>query len=80
MPGWKPGSTPSTPRESMPEVVQFVMLGAPTIHFVVLAQAILCRGAGLSVVWPQFIALAAIGAALSGYALARFRSAIGAMA
>jgi ABC-2 type transport system permease protein len=69
----------STPRESMPEPVQFVMLAAPTTHFVMLAQAILYRGAGLAVVWPQFIALAVIGSALFGYALARFRSTIGTM-
>ena len=53
----------TTPRESMPEVVQYVMLAAPTTHFVMLAQAILYRGAGFDVVWPQFLALAAIGAA-----------------
>ena len=69
----------TTPRESMPELVQFVMLAAPTTHFVILAQAILYRAAGLAVVWPQFIALAAIGSGLFGYALARFRSSIGSM-
>jgi ABC-2 type transport system permease protein len=31
-------------------------------------------------VWPQFIAIAAIGAALFGLALARFRKTIAAMA
>jgi ABC-2 type transport system permease protein len=70
----------TTPRESMPAIVQFVMLAAPTTHFVMLAQAILYRGAGLAVVWPQFIALAVIGSALFGYALARFRTTIGTMA
>jgi ABC-2 type transport system permease protein len=70
----------TTPRESMPELVQLVMLAAPTTHFVMLAQAILYRGAGLAVVWPQFIALAVIGAALFAYALARFRRTIDAMA
>jgi hypothetical protein len=44
----------STPRESMPELVQNLMLAAPTTHFVASSQAILFRGAGLSVVWPQF--------------------------
>lgn len=67
-----------TPRESMPGLVQFVMLAAPTTHFVMLAQAILFRGADLAIVWPQFAALAVIGAVLFGYALARFRSTIGA--
>lgn len=70
----------STPRESMPEVVQTIMLAAPTTHFVLLAQGILYRGAGLAVVWPNFLALFAIGAALFGVALARFRSTIGSMA
>jgi ABC-2 type transport system permease protein len=65
-----------TPRESMPQAVQMVMLAAPTTHFVMLAQAILYRGAGLAVVWPQFLALAAIGATLFGTALLRFRQAI----
>ena len=68
----------STPRESMPELVQTVMLAAPTTHFVMLAQAILFRGAGLAIVWPQFVALAAIGAAFFGIALARFRASIAA--
>jgi ABC-2 type transport system permease protein len=69
-----------SPRQSMPAFVQFIMLGAPTTHFVMLAQAILFRGAGLSVVWPQFIALALMGAALFSFSLARFRKTIGAMA
>ena len=51
-----------TPRESMPEWVQQIMLAAPTTHFVMLAQGILFRGAGLDAVWPQFLALAVIGA------------------
>lgn len=62
-----------TPRESMPEVIRDLMLAAPTTHFVALAQAILYRGAGLDVVWPQFLALAGIGVALFTGALARFR-------
>lgn len=66
----------TTPRESMPEFVQDVMLAAPTTHFVMLGQAILFRGAGLEVVWPQFAALAFIGAVLFGFSLARFRKSL----
>jgi ABC-type multidrug transport system, permease component len=69
-----------TPRESMPDFVQAVMLAAPNTHFVMMAQAILYRGAGLDVVWPQFLAIAAIGATLFGISLARFRKTIGTMA
>ena len=65
-----------TPRESMPAFVRDLMVVAPTTHFVLLAQAILYRGAGIYVVWPQFAALAAIGAALFAFALMRFRRAL----
>lgn len=63
-----------TPRESMPELVQTIMLAAPNTHFVMLSQSVLFRGAGLDVVWPQFAALAAIGAALFAVSLRRFRA------
>ena len=66
----------STPRESMPAIVQNIMLFAPTTHFVSFAQAILYRGAGLDIVWPQFLATAVIGAFFFVGALARFRKAI----
>ncbi|MCF8709795.1 ABC transporter permease, partial [Rhizorhapis sp. SPR117] len=69
-----------TPRESMPEFVQTVMLAAPTTHFVRMAQAILYRGASFDVVWPQFLAIAVIGAVFFLIALARFRRTIGTMA
>ncbi len=70
----------TTPRESMPELVRFIMLAAPNTHFVMLAQAILYRGAGFSVVWPQFAALALIGTALFSLSLARFRKTLATMA
>lgn len=69
-----------TPRESMPAVVQTLMLAAPTTHFVILAQAVLYRGAGLATVWPQMLALAAIGGILFALSLARFRKTLGSMA
>ncbi|WMJ10134.1 ABC transporter permease [Nitrosomonas sp. sh817] len=69
-----------TPRESMPELVQNIMLAAPTTHFVSLTQAILYRGAGISIVWPQFLALTAIGSVFFVLALTRFRKTISSMA
>ncbi|MBV2216873.1 MULTISPECIES: ABC transporter permease [Diaphorobacter] len=70
----------TTPRESMPALVQNLMLAAPTTHFVELGQAILYRGAGMDVVWPQFLALAGIGSVLFALSLARFRRTISSMA
>lgn len=63
-----------TPFESMPQFVRMIMLAAPDTHFVMLAQAILFRGAGLDVVWPQLAALLAIGCALFLFSLQRFRA------
>jgi ABC-2 type transport system permease protein len=70
----------TTPRESMPELVQQIMLAAPTTHFVALAQAILYRGAGLSIVWPQLLAIAGIGTLFFIAALTRFRKTLAQMA
>lgn len=67
-----------TPRESMPDIVQQIMLAAPTTHFVSLSQAILYRGAGFDVVWPSFLAIIAIGAVFFVLALALFRRSLAA--
>lgn len=69
----------STPRESMPEMVQHLMLLAPTTHFIELGQGILYRGAGMDVVWPSFIFLIGIGAVFFSASLARFRSTVSRM-
>ena len=70
----------TTPRESMPDFVQNIMLAAPTTHFVELGQAILFRGAGLGVVWQPFLALALIGSVLFAFSLTRFRKTLSQMA
>ncbi len=70
----------STPRESMPDVVQMVMLAAPTTHFVSFAQAILYRGAGLSIVWPHFAAIGVIGTLFFVAAARRLRRTVAAQA
>lgn len=68
-----------TPTESMPDLVRYLMMGAPTTHFVSFAQAILYRGADLSIVWPQFAAIGLIGATFFVAALRRFRSTVSSM-
>ncbi|SEH73832.1 ABC-2 type transport system permease protein [Rheinheimera pacifica] len=68
-----------TPRESMPDLIQTIMLAAPNTHFVSASQAILYRGAGLSVVWPQMLALLLIGTLLFSFSLQRFRKSLSAM-
>jgi ABC-2 type transport system permease protein len=64
----------NTPLESMPPWLAMVMQASPSTHFVSFAQAILYRGAGLDIVWPQFLAVAGVGGLFFGLALWRFRS------
>lgn len=65
-----------TPRESMPQMVQDLMLLTPTTYFVRLAQAILYRGAGAEQVWGDFLAMGGVGAVFFALALHRFRRAV----
>jgi ABC-2 type transport system permease protein len=63
----------NTPIESMPIWLQTVMQVSPSTHFVAFAQAILYRGAGLAIVWPRFLAVAAMASVFLGLTLMRFR-------
>jgi ABC-2 type transport system permease protein len=67
----------ATPLESMPPWLATAMQASPSTHFVSFAQSILYRGAGLDVVWPQFVAVGGIGALFLALSLWRFRSAVG---
>ena len=69
----------NTPLDSMPQILQTAMQASPSTHFVRVAQAILYRGAGFDIVWPQFAATAAIGAGFFVGALLRFRKTLTAM-
>jgi ABC-2 type transport system permease protein len=64
----------NTPLESMPPWLATLMQASPSTHFVSFAQSILYRGAGLDVVWPQFLAVAVVGGLFFGFAILRFRS------
>ena len=63
----------NTPLESMPPWLATVMQASPSTHFVAFAQAILYRGAGIDVVWLQFIIVGAIGGLFLAFAVLRFR-------
>ena len=68
-----------TPRESMPVLARNIMEIAPSSHFVTGSQAILYRGAGFDVIWPQILALIIIGGIFFTAALLRFRKNISLM-
>jgi hypothetical protein len=52
------------------------MLFAPTTHIMKIAQAILFRGAGFTIIWPSLAAIAALGALAFFLALRRMRIAV----
>jgi ABC-2 type transport system permease protein len=64
----------NTPLESMPPWLATVMEASPSTHFVSFAQSILFRGAGIDVVWPEFLAVFMIGGLFFVLAILRFRS------
>ena len=63
----------NTPLDSMPELLQRIMLLSPTTHFVAFSQAVVFRGAGITLVWPQLLATLGIGLVAFVVALSRFR-------
>jgi len=63
----------NTPLESMPPWLATAMQASPSTHFVSFAQSILYRGAGIDVVWPEFLAVALIGGLFFSLAILRFR-------
>jgi ABC-2 type transport system permease protein len=67
----------STPMESMPVWLQYLMQTiSPTPHFVAFAQAVLFRGADITLVWRPLLAMVAIGAVYYVVAMSRFRRVI----
>lgn len=65
-----------TPLESMPKNLQFVMEGVPSTHFVKIAQAILFRGAGIDIIWPNLLVISVVGGSFFVMALSRFRTSV----
>ena len=66
----------NTPLESMPHALQIIMQAVPSTHFVKISQAILFRGAGLEVIWPNLLVVGGVGGLLFILALRRFRDSV----
>jgi ABC-2 type transport system permease protein len=67
----------STPMESMPVWLQYLIKTiSPTPHFVSFAQAVLFRGADITLVWQELAAMLAIGVVYFTVASVRFRTVI----
>jgi ABC-2 type transport system permease protein len=66
-----------TPIEAMPRWIQPWTVLNPIAHFAAIARSVLVRGAGLDVVYPHLVALAAFASVLVGASAWRFRHQLG---
>jgi ABC-2 type transport system permease protein len=66
------------PASDMPGVVRVLSHASSVQHYLVVLRGIMLRGAGLGALWPQALALAGIGLAVSGMAWLRLRLGLGA--
>ena len=63
----------TAPMEAMPVWVRYLMALSPLRYYIEIANGILLKGAGLNILWDSVLAMAALGAALFGFGLWRFR-------
>lgn len=69
-----------TPIESQPAWLQPITLLLPSRHFMAYSQAIVFRGAGIDIVWPELVAMTGLGAVFFGASIMLFRRSITTMA
>jgi ABC-2 type transport system permease protein len=61
------------PIANMPAVVQWLTYLNPLRYFLVIIRGIFLKGVGLTILWPQYAALAVLGIAVFAGAIGRFR-------
>jgi ABC-2 type transport system permease protein len=66
----------NTPLDSMPDLLQRLMLASPTTHIVAYMQSLVFRGAGLELIWHHLAATLGLGILAFILALARFRQTV----
>lgn len=65
-----------SPIENQPEIIQPITWLLPSRHYMAFAQAVVFRGAGLDIVWPEFLTVALLGGTFFAASLALFRRSI----
>jgi ABC-2 type transport system permease protein len=61
------------PRESLPPALQYVGLAIPLTYYVTVIRGVFIKGVGLESLWPQVLALLALGVVVFGAAVVRFQ-------
>jgi len=65
-----------SPIERQPEMIQPVTWFLPSRHYMSFAQAVVFRGAGLDIIWPQLLTIIGLGSIFFAASLALFRRSI----
>ncbi len=65
------------PIENMPGWIQALTHLNPLRYFLVVIRGVFLKGNGLTILWPQLVALAILGASVMGLSVTRFRKRLG---
>jgi ABC-type multidrug transport system permease subunit len=65
-----------TPISSMPEVFQWFTYADPLRYFLDVLRCVYLKGVGLEVLWPQFVALGALGIIMLSVSVSRFQKSL----
>ncbi|MDE3042139.1 MAG: ABC transporter permease [Nitrospirota bacterium] len=65
-----------TPISSMPEVMQWLTYLDPLRYFLDVLRGVYLKGVGLEVLWPQFVALGALGIVMLSVSVFRFHKSL----
>ena len=60
------------PIRNMPVAVQYLTYLNPVRYFMEIVRGIFLKGVGISVLWPQMLALAVFGVGVLGFSALRF--------
>jgi len=63
----------ATPIETMPEVFQYITYLSPLRYFLVIVRGIFLKGVGIDILWPQILALLALGTTILTASVFRFK-------
>jgi ABC-2 type transport system permease protein len=66
----------SFPIASMPAVLQWITYLIPLRYYLVVLRSVFLKGVGFDVLWPEMLAMAALGAAMVTISVFRFRKSL----
>jgi len=61
------------PLDAMPPVLQWISYAMPMRYYLVIIRALLLKGVGLEVIWPEVVALIIFAVVIMGAAMLRFK-------